>query len=136
MKKILLIDDDLDDQFFFKEVIESIDAALHCDTATNGKIALEKLKVCLSLPEIIFLDINMPIMNGVDFMIQIKKEKALTEIPICILTTSNIARDVKLAKELGAHCFLTKPNDFSMLRKQLQQILFGDLSSNVFTSIA
>ena len=135
MNKILLIDDDLDDQLFFKEVIESIDPALCCDTATNGKIGLEKLKVNESLPDIIFLDINMPVMNGVDFLIQIKKEKALSEIPVCILTTSNMLRDEKLTKELGAKCFLTKPSDLKMLRKLLQKILLGDFSTNSFTSI-
>ena len=96
---------------------------------------VEKLKVNESLPDIIFLDINMPVMNGVDFLIQIKKEKALSEIPVCILTTSNMLRDEKLTKELGAKCFLTKPSDLKMLRKLLQKILFGDFSTNSFTSI-
>ncbi len=93
MNKLFLIDDDLDDQFFFKEVIESINQTLHCDTATNGKIALDKLKVSASLPDIIFLDLNMPVINGFDFLIQIKKENALSKIPVCIFTTSNNLRD-------------------------------------------
>ncbi len=84
MKKIFLIDDDEDDQFMFKEVIESINPTLQCETATNGKIALDKLKVSASLPDIIFLDLNMPVMNGFDFLIQIKKENQLNEIPVVI----------------------------------------------------
>lgn len=126
MKKILLIDDDVDDQFFFKEVVESIEPALVCDTAINGKIALEKLKLSRSLPDIIFLDINMPVMNGVEFLIQIKKEKAFSEIPICIFTTSNVRHNEELIKELGVQSFLTKPSCFNMLRKQLQLILMSD----------
>ncbi len=136
MNKLFLIDDDLDDHFFFKEVIESINPTLHCDTATNGKIALDKLKVSASLPDIIFLDLNMPVMNGFDFLIQIKKENQLNKIPIGIFTTSNNMRDKELTKEFGAQFFLTKPNDFQVLRKKLQQILSADFSTDEYISIA
>ena len=135
MNKIFLIDDDVDDQFFFKEVIESISPTLHCDTAPNGKIALDKLKASASLPHIIFLDLNMPVMNGFDFLSQIKKENPLSKIPVCIFTTSNVPRDKELAKELGAQFFLTKPTDFQTLQKKLQQILSADFSSEEYISI-
>ncbi len=123
MKKILLIDDDEDDQLMFKEVIESINPTLHCEIATNGKIALDKLKVSAFLPDIIFLDLNMPIMNGYEVLSQIKKENVLNKIPVCIFTTSNLLRDKELTKEFGAKCFLTKPNCFQVLHNQLEQIL-------------
>jgi CheY-like chemotaxis protein len=135
MNKIFLIDDDEDDQLMFKEVIESINPTLHCDTATNGKIALDKLKVIATLPDIIFLDLNMPVMNGFDFLIQIKKENALSKIPVCIFTTSNILRDKEVTKEFGAQLFLTKPNDFQVLRKKLQQIISTDFSTEEYISI-
>ena len=135
MNKIFLIDDDEDDLLMFREVIESIDPTQHCDTATNGKIALDILKVSTSLPDIIFLDLNMPVMNGLDFLIQIKKENALSSIPVCIFTTSNILRDKELTKQFGAKCFLTKPTDFSVLREQLIQILSADFSTNEYISI-
>ncbi|MEO6254431.1 MAG: response regulator [Ferruginibacter sp.] len=135
MNNIFLIDDDEDDQLMFKEVVESINPALHCETATNGKIALDKLKISTTLPDIIFLDLNMPIMNGYDFLIQIKKENGLHKIPVCIFTTSNIQRDKELTKEFGAKCFLTKPNDFRLLRKQLQQILSVNFLTDEYVSI-
>jgi len=128
MNKLFLIDDDEDDQLMFKEAIESISPTLHCESATNGKIALENLKVCASLPDIIFLDLNMPIMNGYDFLIHIKKESALNKIPVCIFTTSNILHDKELTKEFGAQFFLTKPNDFQVLCKNLHQILSANFS--------
>jgi len=135
MNKIFLIDDDEDDQLFFKDAIELINPSLQCDTATNGKIALEKLRATPSLPDIIFLDLNMPVMNGFDFLIQIKKENALSKIPVGIFTTSNILRDKELTKEFGAQFFLTKPNDFQVLRKKLQQLLSADFSSDKYVSI-
>ncbi|CAN5226870.1 response regulator [soil metagenome] len=135
MNKILLIDDDEDDQFFLKEVIDSINPMMHFDTAANGKIALDKLKESASLPDIIFLDLNMPVMNGFEFLIQIKKENKLSKIPVGIFTTSNILRDKELTKELGAQFFLTKPTDFRVLHNKLQQILSADFSTEEYISI-
>jgi CheY-like chemotaxis protein len=135
MNKIFLIDDDEDDQLLFKDAIEIINPSLQCDTATNGKIALDKLKVTTALPDIIFLDINMPVMNAFEFLIQIKKENSLSKIPVGIFTTSNILRDKELAKKFGAQFFLTKPNDFHLLRKKLQQILSADFSAGEYISI-
>ncbi|MEO7264625.1 MAG: response regulator [Ferruginibacter sp.] len=135
MNKVFIIDDDEDDQLMFKEVIETINPSLLCETASNGKIALDKLNDSESLPDLIFLDLNMPVMNGYDFLIHIKKEIALNKIPVCIFTTSNIFRDKELTKAFGAKFFLTKPNDFQVLYIQLQQILSADFSSNEFISI-
>jgi CheY-like chemotaxis protein len=135
MNRILLIDDDLDDQFFFKEIVQSINPTLNCDTTTNAKIALDELKVSASLPDIIFIDLNMPIMNGFDFLVEIKKEDKLTKIPVGIISTSNIMSEKELAKELGARFFITKPNDFNILRKKLQQILSADISTDEYISI-
>ncbi len=102
MNKIFLIDDDEYDQLLFKEAIESINPLLKCDTATNGKMPLDKLKVSTSLPDLIFLDLNMPIMNGIDFFVQREKEEQLNKIPVVIFSTSNIISEKELAKELGA----------------------------------
>lgn len=135
MNKIFLIDDDEDDQLMFKEVIESINPAIHFETATNGKIALDKLKLSSFVPDIIFLDLNMPVMNGYDFLIHIKKETAFNKIPVCIFTTSNILRDKELTKGFGARFYLTKPNDFLVLRKQLKQILSANLLTEEVISI-
>jgi len=73
MNKIFLFDDDEDDQLLFMQTIESTNPVLQYDTAANGNIALDKLKRSPSLPDIIFLYLNMPVMNGFEFLIQIKK---------------------------------------------------------------
>jgi CheY-like chemotaxis protein len=135
MNKIFLIDDDEDDQLLFKQAIEFINPMLQYDTATNGKIALDRLKSSPSLPDIIFLDLNMPVMNGLEFLIQIKKEDALSQIPVGIFTTSDVLRDRELTKEFGAQFFLTKPNDFQVLRKKLEQVLSADFATNEYISI-
>ncbi len=135
MNKILLIDDDEDDHFFFKDSIESINPTLRCIIATNGKIALEILKASTSLPDLIFLDLNMPVMNGFEFLIQLKKENDLNKIPVGIFSTSNVDRDKEQAKNLGAVFFITKPNDLQVLSKKLQQILSADFSKGDYITI-
>ncbi len=135
MNKIFLIDDDEDDTLLFKEAIETINTTLQCDTATNGKMALAQLKAGTVLPDIIFLDLNMPIMNGFDFLVQIKKEEQFNKIPVGIFSTSNHLSDEEKIKKLGAWFFLTKPNNFEVLCKQLQQILSADFSTQEYISI-
>jgi len=135
MNKIFLIDDDEDDTFLFKEAIEVIDPTLQCDTATNGQVALDQLKAAAVLPDIIFLDLNMPVMNGLDFLVHIKKESALSKIPVGIFSTSNIPADQEQTKKLGASFFLTKPTDFQVLCKKLRQILSADFPSEEYTSV-
>lgn len=135
MNKILLIDDDEDDQYFFKEALEIINPLLQCDTAKNGKIALDKLQADTALPDIIFLDLNMPLMSGFDFLVHIKKATLLSKIPVGIFTTSNIVREQELAKELGASFFMTKPTDFKVLCEKLQQVLLADFTTDEYMSI-
>ena len=130
MKKIYLIDDDEDDQLFFKDAVRSIHADMKCCTANNGKVALDYLRTTDSLPDIIFLDLNMPVMNGFEFLDQLKNEVFFNKINVGIFSTSNAEIDKAKAKILGAKFFLTKPNDFKILYKKLQSVLFADLSSN------
>ncbi|MEO6132539.1 MAG: response regulator [Saprospiraceae bacterium] len=81
-----------------------------------------------------FLDLNMPVMNGFEFLLQIKKEIELNKIPVGIFTTSNIHRDKELKKEFGAQFFLTKPNDYQVLGKKIQQILSAHFSKDEYIS--
>jgi CheY-like chemotaxis protein len=135
MNKIFLIDDDEDDQLFFIDALESIDPLLQCDTAGNGKVALEKLLSSDPLPDIIFLDLNMPVMNGFEFLMHIKNEMLVNKIPVGIFTTSNIIDDIKKSKKLGAKFFFTKPNDFQVLCTKLQKLLTEDFTNEDFRSI-
>ena len=135
MNKIYLIDDDEDDHFIFKEVLQSINPLFKCDTALNGKIALDTLRVSTTLPDIIFLDLNMPVMNGFDFLINFKKDDTFSKIPIGIFTTSNTLKDQKLSKDYGARFFLHKPSSFEILSKKLRQLLFADFSNDNYIAI-
>jgi len=117
-EKILLIDDDHDDQLFFLDAVRDIDATIVCEVANDGIEGIEKLKKD-PLPDLIFLDLNMPYMNGFDFLLLIRKEQRYDDIPIIIFTTSSHQRDIDTSRELGARAFLTKPNNFNELAKKL-----------------
>jgi len=105
----MLIDDDEDDRDFFLQVMEEILPDMICETASNGKIALDKLHSA-NLPDLIFLDLNMPLMNGRQFLKEIQHHKHLIEIPVVILSTSGDAQTIRETLTMGARHFITKPD--------------------------
>ncbi len=122
-KKILLVDDDADDQLFFVDAIKELEPNLECDVASNGLEALVHLENVPPPPSIIFLDLNMPMMNGFECLTQLKKINEYKEIPVIIFTTSNHPIDMERTISMGAKMFLTKPPDFNVLKNKLREIL-------------
>jgi CheY-like chemotaxis protein len=129
-KNIFLVDDDVDDQLFFTDALREIDSGISCSIANNGKEALEYLRELKLLPEILFLDLNMPFMNGYECLSQLKNEPRLSRIPVVIFTTSNDPKDAEITHQLGAEVFLSKPPEFGQLREKLEKILALDFSGN------
>lgn len=122
-KHILLIDDDEDDQEIFLTALGNIDNSIACTTLGNGREALDMLTAKQIAPDLIFLDLNMPVMNGQQFLAEIKKETALKNIPVIILSTSSHKSSIQLTKELGAMQFLSKPDKFEDLLIVLRSVL-------------
>jgi CheY-like chemotaxis protein len=86
------------------------------------------------LPDLIFMDINMPLMNGFECLTQLKRKIRFTNIPVVILTTSNNRSQKELAKELGANFFLSKLSDFSLFIRNITDMLnlnFSPIMKNV-----
>lgn len=133
-KTIFLIDDDKDDQQFFLKSITEIDNTIHCDFANNGKDALEKLNSIPTAPDMIFLDINMPLMNGFECLTELRKQDRFVDTPIVILTTSKAGKEVQNAQVLGANVFLTKPTSLRALQTKLEKVLSNFLVRDSRTS--
>ncbi|HTB52194.1 MAG TPA: response regulator [Ferruginibacter sp.] len=131
MNRILfLVDDDKDDQEIFVDALKNVDNYIHCITALNGLEALQKLKFeLISLPDFIFLDLNMPLMGGRECLIEIKKDSNLRHIPVVIYSTSASKKDIQEALQLGA-IFLQKPNKFNELVQDLLKIISPDPATN------
>lgn len=97
-----------------------------CKTANNGRVALEMLASKQVIPELIFLDLNMPIMNGQQFLHHIKNHPDLAAIPIIIFSTSADPRTIEETKKQGVRNFITKPDKFSRLKEVLHSVLLTD----------
>src|SRR5688572_26972563 len=109
-KNVLLIDDDDDDQEIFINAATSGSPNVECSGLVDAKLALDKLKNQEIFPDVIFLDLNMPVMNGKQFLSEIKKHSVLKKIPVIIFSTSSNIKTIAELKELGAHDFVTKPS--------------------------
>lgn len=119
----LLIDDDPDDLEIFSLALEDVEFPCHCITARNGVDALNILNANQSLvPTFIFIDLNMPFLNGKRCLEEIKKIKRLVEVPAIIYTTSSLAEDVKETSALGAAHYIVKPSSIATLSSILSKI--------------
>jgi CheY-like chemotaxis protein len=123
IKNIFLVEDDKDDQQFFIEAIEDIDKSICISMAQNGREAVDQLHNINPLPDLIFMDINMPFMNGFECLTLLKKHIRLKSIPVVILTTSNNPADAEVARGLGAIFFLRKPSKLSLWKNNIIEIL-------------
>lgn len=129
-KKFFIADDDPDDQELFIEALHEIDALFKYETALDGQEALNKLmNNAINLPDYIFLDLNMPKMNGKECLAEIQKNQLLKKIPVIIYSTSADQKDMHEAMQLGAVFFLQKPNRFEELFRALKHIINYDWKS-------
>jgi len=129
-KNILQIDDDSEDCEFFEETLKTIsDATYTC--MQNPVEALHKLTNEEIKPDLIFLDINMPLMSGPELLTEIKKRKKLKDIPVFLLSTASFYTE-KNEKLFGAKGYLIKPNTFSDFKKLLTGILELPMGYNLF----
>jgi CheY-like chemotaxis protein len=119
---ILAVDDDSEDFEFFTEAIKEIDASIVVLKATNGHEALHVLENHILMPDYIFLDINMPMMDGRACLEEIKRSERLKDIPVIMYSTTSNKTEIKHYKMMGAN-FLIKPDRFSQLVKSLTFIL-------------
>lgn len=118
-QNILLVDDDEEDQEIFITAIKEVSSSVTCTALFDAREALEKLVIKVIIPDIIFLDLNMPVMNGQEFLTEIKKNPGLKNIPVIIFSTSSHSSTIRLTKELGAYDFITKPSKYDELVKIL-----------------
>ncbi len=122
--KILLVDDDEDDREFFADALESLDMNTELYQVHNGKACLEFLERADSdYPDLIFLDLNMPVMNGFQCLESIRKDKKGKRIIVAIYSTSSTEKDIEDTFTKGANIYINKPSNFSELKNVLKQVI-------------
>jgi len=122
IKTCLLVDDDDDDKEIFCLALQKVDPSIDCTTARDGREALSILNNNSFVPDYIFLDLNMPLMDGKECLKEIRKRGHLNHIPVIIFSTSAADKDVEETKRLGANSFITKPPLVATLAKKLSEI--------------
>lgn len=125
-QQIMIIDDDADDRNFFQEAINNISPVIEthiCDSGIQALALFQENKI--ATPDFIFLDFNMPLMNGRECLVELKKILQHKITNIIILSTSDMKEDMEDALRLGAKLFLTKPNTFQELCIMLKGVLEG-----------
>jgi CheY-like chemotaxis protein len=112
--KIVLAEDDKDDQEIFMEALNATSIPSDVTTVENGQELVDMLKDGQEpKPDIIFIDINMPIKGGKDALAEIKSDEELKEIPAVILSTSNHQKDIDETFNTGANLYIQKPSSFT-----------------------
>jgi CheY-like chemotaxis protein len=124
---VLIIDDDPDDRELLIEAIKEFDPGTICNEATGSLDALKILSTDqILIPDYIFLDLNMPLMNGKECLAEIMKIPHIDESKVVIYTTSQREDDARELLAMGAVFFLIKPSVFSELKMAVQYILSGE----------
>jgi CheY-like chemotaxis protein len=120
----MLADDDEDDRLFFKEAFEEVKINYRISAFNDGEQLMEHLyDTSNPLPDIIFLDLNMPRKSGIECLKEIRANDRLKKISVAIYSTSSSEQDIEDTFVSGANVYIKKPNDFNMLKKILSDVV-------------
>lgn len=125
--RILLVEDSEGDVVLTRQALREGKINNHLSVARDGIEALAFLRRQSGYhdalrPDLILLDINMPRMNGIEVLAELKTDTSLRMIPVVMLTTSDSDRDILEAYELNANCYVTKPVDYIQFMKVISAI--------------
>ena len=127
---VLLADDDIDDRFFFDKALNEISQSTKLTTVGNGEELMNYLSRNLdNLPDILFLDLNMPCKNGFECLYELKDNEKLKSIPVIIFSTffpgdHNYEQGIiETLKRIGAKDYIRKPEDFASLKEVINNTL-------------
>lgn len=121
---ILIVDDDSDDRDIIRDAFKANRKGVQCESMENGDNVLSYLESNeeKGLPDLILLDLNMPGKDGREVLKELKDHPAFHPIPVIIFTTSSSVHDKQVTYDLGANCFVTKPDTFNKLVEVTRQI--------------
>ena len=118
--KILLVEDNIIEILKLKRAIENLGMNHEVLEAENGEIALDSIKQEEINPDIVLLDLNMPKMNGLEFLAIVRNDESMRHLPIIILSTSNNNRDLMEAYKLGVSGYILKPLKYDDYVKKIE----------------
>ncbi len=120
---ILLADDDTDDCELFEAAINELPHSIDLTIVNNGKQLIDHLNFTKSLPDLLFLDINMPLKNGLECLLEIRQNPKLNDLNIIVFSTTIAGHTLDNLYDYGVQYYLCKPDLFSELKKSLEKII-------------
>ncbi|WP_247235649.1 response regulator [Telluribacter sp. SYSU D00476] len=127
----LLIDDDVEDNFLFASALQEIAPSLVLEIEDSSVRALERLQQDDNYsPELIFLDLNMPVIDGKECLVELRKIERIKKVPIVIYSTSSYNKDITEVQQLGSTGYLVKPSGYKEIVAKLKEILVTLTGSN------
>lgn len=121
---IILADDDKDDRLFFTDAFDELKITTKVKTFKDGVYLMDYLNTNDStLPNVLFLDLNMPRKSGMECLKEIKQNQRFNDIVIAIYSTSASEEDIENTFVMGANIYIKKPNDFKTLKKVLSEVV-------------
>lgn len=112
-KNVMLVDDDIDDSFIFRSTVSELFPDILLNEFTNADEFISFLQVdSFMLPQVLFLDINMPVKNGFHVLKLIRKNERFKEVRVVMFSTSALKEDMEIARKLGANAYAVKPSSF------------------------
>ena len=128
---ILFSDDDTDDALLFTQAADLMTTPILLSFAEDGE-QLMRFLTRDTLPDLIFLDLNMPVKNGIECLREIRNDNKLDDLPIIVYTTSDNPRDIDACYELKANLYVVKPTSFESIIKTLKKIINIDFKNQDF----
>jgi CheY-like chemotaxis protein len=121
---ILLADDDEDDRALFTDALQELYSKVKLTTAKNGVDLMRLLETWKgTLPDVIFLDLNMPLKNGVECLDEIKAQEELKKLPVVILSTSSQKETMDMLFKKQASMYIKKPGTYPELKTAIEKTL-------------
>ncbi|MBQ0733343.1 response regulator [Aquimarina celericrescens] len=122
--KVVLVDDDEDDRLLFKDAIEEVDMNTNLLLFGNGQEFMDYISLSgQPLPHLVFLDLNMPVKDGIQCLTEIRSTSTLKDLSVAIYSTSSSDKDIEQTFINGANIYINKPSDFSKLKKAIKEVL-------------
>ncbi len=122
LARILLVEDEPADVELVRQALAASKFANELTHVDNGQECLEYLRSDAPLPDLILLDLNMPVLNGTDTLKVIRRDSKLQHLPVVVMTSSEREEDVARSYELHANCYIRKPLDLTEFTKIVQSV--------------
>lgn len=123
---IFYTDGDQDDLEFFREIVDIIDDNIEVITQTNGQQLMHALDNPPPNPYLVYLDLNMPGLNGLEILKRVRSSSSHNKLPVIIFSTSQDENTIERTRQLGASYYLPKTGIFDHLKKSIEHTLNMD----------